>query len=70
MTSDLANARIGLEIAKVARSYTPAQDRTFIEGMIEMADCLSQITYQESECYREALAVKAGNRVDALRNSA
>lgn len=70
MSRDLAHARIGLEIAKIARSATPAQDRTFIEGMIEMAACLSQITYQESECYREALAIKAGNRIAALRNAA
>lgn len=59
MSADLAHARI---------SSTPAQDRTFIEGMIEMAACLSQITYQDSESYRQALAIKTGNRISALRN--
>ena len=68
MSADLAHARIGLEIAKIARSSTPAQDRTFIEGMIEMAECLSQITYQDSESYRQALAIKTGNRISALRS--
>jgi len=70
MSSDLAHARIGLEIANIARSATPAQDRTFTEGMIEMAACLSQITFEESESYRQALAIKAGNRIAALRSAA
>ncbi|MFV2949997.1 hypothetical protein [Pseudomonas japonica] len=70
MSADLAHARIGLEIARIAKSSTPAHDRTFVEGMIEMAACLSQITYEESESYRQALAIKAGNRIAALRNAA
>lgn len=70
MSHDLAHARIGLEIARIAKSYSPVQDRTFVEGMIEMAAYLSQITYQESESYREALIRKTENRVEALRDSA
>lgn len=70
MSHDLAHARIGLEIARIAKSHSPVQDRTFVEGMIEMAAYLSQITYQESESYREALIRKTGNRVEALRSGA
>jgi hypothetical protein len=68
MSADLAHARIGLEIARIAKSSTPAHDRTFVEGMIEMAAYLSQISHQESESYREALIRKTGNRVEALRS--
>lgn len=70
MSIHQAQARIELEIARLAFSAQPAQDRTFIEGMIEMAEFLGQIPYQDAACYREALAIKAGNRIVKLRIAA
>lgn len=70
MSIHQAHAYIELEIARIARSVSPAQDRTFIEGMIEMAAFLHQINQQEAECYREALAAKSGDRIVRLRSAA
>ncbi|WP_288078985.1 hypothetical protein [Pseudomonas sp.] len=70
MSIHAAHAFIQLEIAKMANSAFPAQDRTFIEGMIRMAEQLGQLPYQDAECYREVLAVKAGNRIVRLRAAA
>ncbi len=70
MTNRLAPAYIELGIAKMARSIQPAQDRTFIEGMIEMAAFLSQISHQEAERYRDNLAIKSGTRIVELRSAA
>lgn len=70
MSKDLAHAYIGLKIAQLAKSPTPAPDRTFVEGAIDMAEFLGQLTYQEAALYREALAIKAGNRVEKIRRAA
>ncbi|WP_095067859.1 hypothetical protein [Pseudomonas sp. Irchel 3A18] len=70
MSTHAAHAFIQLQIAKMANSALPAQDRTFIEGMIEMAVLLEQLPVSDAECYREALAVKTGNRIVKLRSAA
>lgn len=69
MTGRLAPAYIELEVAKIARSSSPAQDRTFVEGMIEMALFLTHITYPEAERYRDNLAIKSGDRIAELRRA-
>lgn len=70
MSKDAADAYLGLAIARLAKSPTPAPDRTFIEGAIDMAEFLGQLTYQEAALYREALAIKAAGRVIQLRSAA
>lgn len=70
MSIHQANAYIELEIAKISRSTTPAPDRTFIEGMIEMAVWLGQLSFQDAESYRQVLALKTGNRIVNLRSAA
>lgn len=70
MSIHQAHAYIELEIAKMARSASPAQDRTFIEGMIEMAAFLGYMPIQDADSYRQVLAVKAGNRIVKLRSAA
>lgn len=70
MSIHQAHAYIELEIARMSRSIYPAPDRTFIEGMIEMAAYLGYLTHQDADCYREALAVKAGNQIVKLRSAA
>lgn len=70
MSIHQAHAYIELEIAKISNSHTPAPDRSFIEGMIEMAVYLEQLPAADGELYREALAIKAGNRTLELRSAA
>lgn len=70
MSPHLADAYLALAIARIARSPTPTPDRTFIEGAIDMAEFLGQLTYQEAALYREALAIKAGDRAEKIRSAA
>lgn len=70
MSAHQAHAYIELEIARISKSQTPAPDRTYIEGMIEMAAFLGYLPRQDADCYREALAIKTGNRVVQLRRVA
>jgi len=70
MSKDAAAAFIGYEIAKIAKSPMPHVDHTYIEGMIEMALLLEQLTFDEGECYRRALEVKVGNRKVQIRSAA
>lgn len=70
MSVHMAHACIQLEIAKISRSPTPAADRSFVMGMIEMACLLEQLPHADAESYREALAIKTGNRIDAIRRAA
>jgi hypothetical protein len=67
---DLAHSAIELEIARLSRSPTPSADRSFIMGMIEMACLLDQVSQAKGESYREQLAIKAGDRIEALRRAA
>ena len=48
----------------------PAPDRTFVEGDIDKAEFLGQLTYQDAALYREVLAIKAGDRVETIRSAA
>ena len=70
MSKDRAHAYLNLQIERISKSPTPAADRSFVSGAIDFAEFTSQISFQEAECYREALAIKAGNRVVQLRRVA
>ena len=58
MSNQVALARLGLEIAKMRKSCTPVPDRTFVMGMIEMAEFAEIIDTPTANRYRNALDAK------------
>lgn len=70
MSKDVADAFIAVEIAKIAKSPMPHVDHTYVSGMIDMAVMLGQLTYEDGQCYHQALASKAGKRRVQLRSAA
>ena len=58
MSNQVALARLGLEIAKMRKSCTPVPDRTFVMGMIEMAEFAEIIDIRTANRYRDALDAK------------
>ena len=58
MSNQVALARLGLEIAKMRKSCTPVPDRTFVMGMIEMAEFAQIIDTPTANRYRDALDAK------------
>jgi hypothetical protein len=58
MSNHVALARLGLEIAKMRKSCTPVPDRTFVMGMIEMAEFAQIIDARTANRYRDALDAK------------
>ena len=58
MSNQVALARLGLEIAKMRKSCTPEPDRTFVMGMIEMAEFAEIIDTRTANRYRDALDAK------------
>lgn len=58
MSNQVALARLGLEIAKMRKSFTPVPDRTFVMGMIEMAEFAEIIDTPTANRYRNALDAK------------
>lgn len=58
MSNQVALARLGLEIAKMRKSCTPVPDRTFVMGMIEMAEFAEVIDTPTANRYRNALDAK------------
>lgn len=58
MSNQVALARLGLEVAKMRRSCTPVPDRTFVMGMIEMAEFAEIIDTRTANRYRNALDAK------------
>ncbi|PYB80778.1 hypothetical protein DMX03_25145 [Pseudomonas koreensis] len=58
MSNQVALARLDLEIAKMRKSYTPVPDRTFVMGMIEMAEFAEIIDTPTANRYRNALDAK------------
>jgi len=63
----LATSRLDLEIAKMARSCTPIPDRTYVMGMIEMAEFAELIPRHEANTYRDRLDLKFCERNDHLK---
>ncbi|WP_242209146.1 MULTISPECIES: hypothetical protein [unclassified Pseudomonas] len=67
MSNQVALARLGLEIAKMRKSCTPVPDRTFVMGMIEMAEFAEIIDTRTANRYRDALDAKFVERNDYLK---
>ena len=70
MSSQVALARLGLEIAKMRKSCTPVPDRTFVMGMIEMAEFAQIIDTPTANRYRDALDAKFVERNAELKRAA
>ncbi|NWC38386.1 hypothetical protein [Pseudomonas tolaasii] len=69
MSNQVALARLGLEIAKMRKSCTPVPDRTFIMGMIEMAEFAEIINTPTANRYRDALDAKFVERNAELKRA-
>lgn len=69
MSIHVAHAYINLEITRLARSGTPAADKTYIMGLIDMAVMLGHLPHEDAEAYRDTVDRKAGNRNAELRNA-
>ncbi|SDT98008.1 hypothetical protein [Pseudomonas yamanorum] len=70
MNQHTALARLGLEIAKMKKSCTPVPDRTFVMGMIEMAEFAEIINTPTANRYRDALDAKFVDRNAELKRAA
>ncbi|ASN67341.1 hypothetical protein 7F11_31 [uncultured Caudovirales phage] len=70
MNTPTALARLGLEIAKMKKSCTPVPDRTFVMGMIEMAEFAEIINTPTANRYRDALDAKFVERNAELKRTA
>lgn len=70
MNTHTALARLGLEIAKMKKSCTPVPDRTFVMGMIEMAEFAEIINTPTANRYRDALDAKFAERNAELKRAA
>ncbi|MBK3470489.1 hypothetical protein JJD61_07305 [Pseudomonas carnis] len=69
MNQHTALARLGLEIAKMKKSCTPVPDRTFVMGMIEMAEFAEIINTPTANRYRDALDAKFVERNTQLKEA-
>lgn len=69
MNTPTALARLGLEIAKMKKSCTPVPDRTFVMGMIEMAEFAEIINTPTANRYRDALDDKFVERNAELKRA-
>ncbi|WP_223528312.1 hypothetical protein [Pseudomonas sp. A-RE-23] len=69
MSADKAKAAIDLEIAKVSRSHCPVPDRTFVMGMIELAEFIDLLNRHEANAYRDKLDLKFCERNDYLKRA-
>lgn len=67
MNHAAALPRLDLEIARIKRSCTPVPDRTFVMGMIEMAEFADIIDVRTANRYRDALDAKFQERNDQLQ---
>ncbi|MGN8104673.1 hypothetical protein [Pseudomonas sp. 22072] len=70
MNTHTALARLGLEIAKMKKSCTPVPDRTFVMGMIEMAEFADLVDSPTANRYRDALDAKFVERNTQLKEAA
>ena len=69
MNKPTALARLGLEIAKMKKSCTPVPDRTFVMGMIEMAEFAELVDTATANRYRDALDAKFVERNAELKRA-
>ncbi|NVZ70529.1 hypothetical protein [Pseudomonas costantinii] len=69
MNNPTTLARLGLEITKMKKSCTPVPDRTFVMGMIEMAEFADLIDSPTANRYRDALDAKFVERNAELKRA-
>ncbi|PXX60717.1 hypothetical protein SAMN05660489_04358 [Pseudomonas sp. LAMO17WK12:I10] len=65
-----ASSGIEYEISKISRTHNPAQDRTFVMGMIELAEFAELIDTPTANRYRDALDAKFIERNQELKRTA
>ncbi|MGF6153987.1 hypothetical protein [Pseudomonas fluorescens] len=70
MNDPKAESAIEYEIAKVSRTHSPIADRTFVMGMIELAEFCELIDRCTANRYRDALDAKFVERRDYLKRMA
>ncbi|MEA9994577.1 hypothetical protein QN382_19950 [Pseudomonas sp. 10B1] len=69
MKVDAGIAYLELEIAKVAKTHSPIVDRTFVMGMIEMAEHCELIDQRKANQYRDdldAVFIKRNNHLKGV----
>ncbi|WP_277593639.1 hypothetical protein [Pseudomonas chlororaphis] len=69
MNDAKASSGIEYEISKISRTHNPAQDRTFVMGMIELAEFAELIDSRTANRYRDALDDKFNERSAYLRRT-
>lgn len=70
MSAQKAVAGIEFEIARIALSLSPTPDRTFVMGMIELAELAELINRATANRYRDALDTKYCERAAFLKRTA
>ncbi|SED28978.1 hypothetical protein SAMN04490185_3187 [Pseudomonas frederiksbergensis] len=69
MSTQKAIACIEFEIARLSRSFNPVPDRTFVMGMIELAEIAELIDRATANRFRDALDAKFCERNDFLKRT-
>jgi hypothetical protein len=69
VSAQKAIASIEFEIAKLSRSFNPVSDRTFVMGMIELAEVADLIDRATANRFRDALDAKFCERNDFLKRT-
>jgi hypothetical protein len=64
-----AIAGIEFEIERLSRSFSPVPDRTFVMGMIELAEVAELIDRATANRFRDALDAKFCERNDFLKRT-
>ena len=70
MSAQKAVAGIEFEIARISLSLSPTPDRTFVMGMIELAELAELIDRHNANRYRDALDAKYCERAAFLKRTA
>ena len=70
MSAQKAVAGIEFEIARLSRSLNPVPDRTFVMGMIELAEVAELIDRATANRFRDELDAKFCERNDFLKRTA
>jgi hypothetical protein len=70
VSAQKAVAGIEFEIARISLSLSPTPDRTFVMGMIELAELAELIDRPTANRFRDALDAKYCERNDFLKRTA
>jgi len=69
VSTQKAVAAIEFEIARISRSHAPVPDRTFVMGMIELAEISDLIDRATANRFRDELDAKFCERNDFLKRN-